>query len=276
MGAVREAVLTHSSMPVCGAGAALVVVAVLLGGVAHAAGAAACLDGAEEDVREAEVVDARALRLADGRMLRIAGIEPFDLYRPELEEAEPRLRRRLSELTGAGPLAVKLVSGAPDRYGRLPALIEAGGALLQERLAGEGMAIAFASGDPLPCFGRILAAEATARRAGRGFWAGQTLPHATPAALQQQIGHFVIFEGEVISIGNRSQRTYLNFGARWTEDVTVEVERGDRGGFGGETGLSALAGHKVRVRGFLQAKGGPMLAIRSPMQLEVVDADVGE
>lgn len=270
---MRAAVLIHSGLLGSSAGAAIIL-AGLCGSLAHA-GPAECLDRAEA-VRAAEAADARSLKLGDGRLVRLAGIEPFDLLRPDLAEAEAALHARLSELAGAKALSVQLASGEPDRYGRLVALVAVDGALVQEALAAEGLALAFAGGAPLACFDRILAAEEAARRAGRGFWAGVSLPRATPDALLQQVGHFVIFEGRVISVGNRSARTYLNFGYTWSEDVTVEIEAADRDGFGGEEALAALAGRKVRVRGFLEEKAGPMLALRSPMQLEVIDADVGD
>jgi endonuclease YncB( thermonuclease family) len=256
----------------CGAGAAFVV-ASLFGGLAR--GESPCLDGAAA-ARAAQVVDARSLKLDDGRTLRLAGIEPFDLLRPDADEAEDMLRRRLAELAGGAPLLVQLAADETDRYGRYPALIAAGGALLQESLAGEGLAVAFAGGDALPCFQRILAAEENARRAGRGLWARATVPQAWPDSLNRRIGHFVIFEGRIVSVGNRSARTYLNFGTWWTEDVTAEIEARDREGFGGEAGLAALTGRKVRIRGFLQEKAGPMVALRSSMQLEVLDDDAGE
>jgi endonuclease YncB( thermonuclease family) len=223
-------------------------------------------------VAGAEVVDARALGLADGRLLRIAGIEPFDLLDPKATDAGPRLRERLAQLVdGRDRLSVRLTSEEPDRYGQYPALIAAGSELLQESIAGEGLAVAYAGGSPLPCFDRILAAEDAARRSMRGFWQGTALPRANPDALQARIRHFTIFEGEVLSVGHRGRRSYLDFGRRWSEDVTVEVEASDREHFGGEAGLNALVGHTVRVRGFLQAKAGPMMAIRSTMQLEVLD-----
>jgi hypothetical protein len=263
------------SWPVNGCrGAAALLLAGMLAGQASAA-ESPCLDGAI-DIRAGEALDARSLTLDDGRVLRVAGIEPFDLLLPDAEDAEARLRQRLSQLVSARPLSVQLAAEKADRYGRHPALIAANGLLVQESLAREGLAIAFASGDPLPCFDRVLAAEEAARHAGRGFWAGATLPDARPEALGAWVGRFVIFEGKVVSVGNRSTRTYLNFGGRWSEDVTVEIEAGDRKRFGGEASLSALAGRLVRVRGFLQAKAGPMMAVRSPMQVEVLDAEPGK
>ena len=253
----------------CGAALALVL-AVLSGGAALAA--EGCLEGAAE-VHLAEIVDARSLRLDDGRVLRLAGIEPFDLLRPDLGDAKPALRRRLSQLAEAAPLSALLTSSDTDRYGRHPAMIAASGTLMQESLAGEGLAVAFAGGDALPCFDRVLAAEDAARRSGRGFWTGEPLPAAAPEALRPRIGLFTIFEGEVLSVGKRSTRTYLNFGTYWSEDVTVEIDARDRGAFGGEPELAALAGRRLRVRGYLEEKAGPMMPVRSPMQLEILQQD---
>jgi hypothetical protein len=164
---------------------------------------------------------------------------------------------------------LQIVAKEPDRYGRLPALVSADGALLQEVLAREGLAVAFATGAPLPCFDRILAAEAEARAAHRGYWKDESLPDASPLALAGRIGRFAIFEGRVLSVGNRPTRSYLNFGRRWSEDVTIEIAARDREALGGEEKLAALAGQLVRVRGFLQEKGGPAMVLRSPMQMEI-------
>ena len=216
------------------------------------------------------VVDARALELGDGRVLRLAGIEPCDLLSAG-DGAGFELQTRLAKLVENGSLRFSLAAPEPDRYGRFATLVWAGDELIQEVAAREGLALAFASGAALPCFERIRAAEAEARRARRGFWSKVRVPAALPQALAARIGGFAIFEGRVLSVGNRRTRSYLNFGRRWTEDVTVEIADADRVLFGGEEGLAALAGRRGRVRGFLEEKGGPMLVLRSPMQLEVLD-----
>ncbi len=217
-------------------------------------------------------VDARAIRLRDGRVLRLAGIEPFNLFLPDADRAEAELQAGVDRLVGSGAVRIQLVSGDADRYGRLPAMVWAGDVLLQEAAAREGLAIAFANGVPLPCFDRILAAEDSARAAGLGFWKGHAVPAATPSALGSRIGRFAIFTGRVLSVGNRPGRSYLNFGRRWSEVATVEIAARDREAFGGEAKLAALAGRRVRVRGFLRQSGGPMLTLRSPIELEVLDA----
>lgn len=230
-----------------------------------------CL-GETSEAGIARSVDARSLRLDDGRTLRLAGIEPFDVLLPGARDAEAELQSRLAELIEDRALRVQLLAQEPDRYGRPPAMVWAGKDLIQEVAVREGLAVGFANGVAVPCFDRILAAEDAARRAHRGFWKGGRLPWAFPAALASRIGHFTIFEGRVLSVGNRPTRSYLNFGYRWTEDVTVEIADADRASFGGEAALAALAGHRVRVRGYLEERGGPMVVISSPMQLEALDS----
>ena len=220
----------------------------------------------------AEAVDARSVRLADGRVLRLAGIEPFTLLLDEAGDAEEKLKRRLAALVAGAELRVEIVAGEPDRYGRLPALAAIGGTLLQEKLAGEGLAVAFAAGDPLPCFERLLAAEAEARQQRRGFWSSATVADARPEALVSRIGRFAIFEGTILSVGTRPATTYLDFGRKWSEDVTIEIAAKDRDAFGGDAALARLEGARIRARGFPVDKAGPMLPVRSPMQLEILDS----
>ena len=241
---------------------------------AFAAPGEACLETVSE-ANGSDVVDARSLRLADGRTIRLSGIEPFGLLTSDPERMEAELLKRLTELVEGREIAIQIVATDPDRYGRFSAMAAIDGELLQETVAGEGLAVAFAYEDALPCFDRIIAAENEARNQHRGFWTGE-LPQARPEALAGWIGRFVIFEGKVISVGNRRSRTYLNFGFRWTEDATAEIAAENRELFGGEAVLDALAGRRIRVRGFLEQKGGPMVVLRSPTQLEVLPGGVAD
>jgi endonuclease YncB( thermonuclease family) len=250
-------------------GGALILAAFVATAAPEAPAAPTCLNTASE-AAVVEAIDARAFRLEDGRVLRLAGIEPFSLLLDDAGDAEAALTQRLAALVGDATLRIQIAAKAPDRYGRLPALIAVGDALVQEMLAAEGLAIAFANGDALPCFDRVLAAEAEARSAGRGFWRGIAIPDARPEALQGRIGRFAIFEGTVLTAGTRPATTYLDFGRRWSEDVTIEIAAKDRDAFGGEAELEKLAGSRIRARGFLAEKSGPMLKLRSPADLEIV------
>ena len=268
---ISGATLARATRRIRRAAAALMAVSALTFAWGGPAKAAPCLEEAVA-ARVAEVVDARSLRLDDGRVLRLAGIEPFNLLRPDLDGAEAAMHRRIGALTEGGDVRMEAASEEPDRHGRVPALVAVGDSLVQEDLARGGLGIAFAGGDTLPCFDRILAAEAEARRERRGYWIYATLPPALPRALGPLIGRFAIFEGVVLTVGNRSATTYLNFGDFWSEDVTIEIAARDRVRFGGEAALGALVGRRIRARGYLEEKAGPMLGVRSPMQIELLDA----
>ena len=90
-----------------------------------------------------------------------------------------------------------------------------------------------------------------------------------PEHLQDRIGSFVLVEGRVRSIGERKQRTYLNFGGLWAEDFTIIIPRktwkqmSDRG-----MGAEALKGQRIRARGILQPWQGTAFSIVIPDMIE--------
>ena len=141
---------------------------------------------------------------------------------------------------------------------------------MQDVVAREGLAVAFASGDPIACFDSILAAENEGRANKQGFWRVAAVAAARPESLRPHIGRFAIFEGRVISVGARRALTYLNFGLRWSEDVTVGIEARHRDRFGGDAKIADLTGRRLRIRGFVEERAGPMVTVSTPMQIEVL------
>lgn len=74
------------------------------------------------------------------------------------------------------------------------------------------------------------------------------------------------------SVGERRQRTYLNFGPDCTADFTITIPKRSWARMQ-ERGLSAAAlrGRRVRARGVIEAWHGPALEIFSPEMLEILD-----
>ena len=251
---------------------------VLATAASHAAAAArterdACGIEAATPVEGAAVRDARTIALGTDRLVRLAGIETLAALLDEAEVADAAMSRRAAEHLAVRRTSLRLRSGVADRRERHAAILFVAGVALQERLVAEGLALVVPDrAAPAECLQRWLAAEATARRAGAGFWAqpqAQIVP-ADPERLSGRIGRFVIVNGLVLSVGTRRNRTYLNFGTKWSEDVTIEIESQDRDRFGG---ASALAGRAVRVRGFVEDKAGPMIRLCWPAQIEVLAAE---
>jgi hypothetical protein len=84
----------------------------------------------------------------------------------------------------------------------------------------------------------------------------------------------VLVEGRIRSIGERTQRTYLNFGGLWAEDFTIIIPRktwkrmSDRG-----MGAEALKGRRIRARGILQPWQGTAFSIVIPEMIERLEGD---
>ena len=88
------------------------------------------------------------------------------------------------------------------------------------------------------------------------------------------IGRFAIVEGVVRSVGERRDRTYLNFGRDWKDDMTVTIPKRTWTTLV-ERGLSAAAlkGKRVRVRGVLEEWQGVAMEITAADMLEVLGQD---
>jgi endonuclease YncB( thermonuclease family) len=219
----------------------------------------------------AAVLDGATLKLADGSLLKLAGLVAPGGTEPFGADA----RAGLAALIGDGQLRLYPAENAEDRYGRLnvQAYVVPGAGTpywLQGAMLEGGFARVFTTADKRNCAAALLVREALARKAGRGLWA---LPaYAVLAADRirpEAIGQFAIVEGRVTGVSVRGARAYLDFGPRWREDFTVEIEKPDLALFE-EDGydLAAMAGQAVRVRGWLEKLNGPMLRLTHPEQLE--------
>jgi hypothetical protein len=83
------------------------------------------------------------------------------------------------------------------------------------------------------------------------------------------LGRFGIVEGRVVSVAERSNWSFVNFGADWHTDFTIAVAAGDRKALrGGGIDLAALKGAKVRVRGWIRDWNGPLIEVTHAEQIE--------
>jgi endonuclease YncB( thermonuclease family) len=229
--------------------------------------AAAATDCGKADLgsaRVAAVRDGRTLLLADGRELRLAGIE-----------AAPAGAALLGRLTQDKVVHVR-GAGAKDRYGRMVGFATPEGAResLQAALLAAGAARVSARAEDLACAEHLLTLERKARQARTGLWAD---PNFAPLraelgpALDAQRGKFVLIEGKVLSVRDVGGTIYVNFGRHWTRDFTLTIPRRLRGDFTA-AGIEpkTLAGRRIRVRGWMERRGGPIVEAAAPGQIEVL------
>jgi endonuclease YncB( thermonuclease family) len=239
----------------------------LLAAVAPA-DAAGCNFEPQGEGRVAAVIDARTFRLQDGREIRLAGIEPVAGSRASGTAA-------LSAVIAGHEVSLSGDDDGPDRYGRQLAFvfIAGGDALVQSLLLAQGEALVATGIADKDCAATLLAAEAEARRARRGTWADPAaIKNAeSPGDILAGIGRFTVVEGRVLSVRQAGATTYLNFGRNWTRDFAVTISRRAAAAHAAAgIGLKSLENRRIRVRGWVEARGGPRIEVLHVGQIEML------
>ncbi len=231
---------------------------------------AACTFAPQGDGRVSAVLDARTFRLDDGREVRLAGIEVPD-------EIAARGGEVLTALIGGRDVTLHGADDRPDRYGRQSAFVflKDAAASVQSELLAHGNALVSAAATDKACSATLLADEAAARAGRRGIWAGSAaLKNAeTPDDILTGLGRFAVVEGTVSSARLAGAIFYVNFGRRWTRDFAVTISRRMMPSFEA-TGidLKSLKDKRVRVRGWIEKRGGPRIEVSHPGQIELIAA----
>jgi len=241
----------------------------ILGAVARAQEPACAPGDAAATATVRAVIDGRTLALDDGRTVRLAAIDVPPPFAAGATAA-------LAALVDGREVALSPLAPAADRYGRrrMRAFVNPGGKPLwvEAALAARGLALAAPGSDPA-CRAALRAAERAARTARIGLWnPAARLGADDPAAVLRGRGGFALVEGKVLSVRESGGTIYLNFGRRWTEDFTVTILKRNGRRFMSE-GLDpkGFQGHRVRVRGYVEARGGPWIEAASPDQIELAD-----
>jgi endonuclease YncB( thermonuclease family) len=227
-----------------------------------------CSFESQGEGRVAEILDARSFRLQDGREVRLAGIEPV------VAEKASRISA-LSAIIAGRDVTLRGEDDTPDRYGRQPAFVFLVGSetSVQGLLLAQGEALVSATVTNKDCASLLTAAEAAARQAKQGTW-------ADPAAIKNAessgdilagIGRFTLVEGKVLSVRQAGATTYLNFGRNWTRDFAVTISRRmipavEAAGIV----LKSLENRRIRVRGWVEARGGPRIEVLRVGQIELL------
>ncbi len=247
-------------------GAILLVAAVVIG--AHSAAQSACDLELQGEGRVSAIIDARTLRLDDGRDIRLAGIEPPDGDQGAAIAA-------LGALTQGRNVTLHGTSDAPDRYGRELVFVFVYGidASLQEQLLREGQAMAAGTVTDRACATGLLAAETDARATQRGLWASSaaTKNPERPADILAEIGRFTVVEGKLVSVRQAGAIWYVNFSRRRIEGFAATISRRMIPAIEAQgLSLTSLAGKRVRIRGWVTRRGGPRIEVLHPGQIELI------
>ncbi|MBK1838978.1 thermonuclease family protein [Azospirillum sp. YIM B02556] len=238
---------------------------------------------AAEPLRVAAVLDGDTLELEDGRRVRLAGIEAAKPPRGA-NPADGRVWPLAEAATAAlADLAlgrrVALHGPAPaDRHGRLLAhLVREDGVWLQSALLVRGLARVHTRPDARAYAAELLAGEDAARNAGRGLWRSRVYAvrdAGDPDEVSRDRDSFQLVEGVVLAVAKGGGETWLDFGADWRSDVTVHIGRAAMREVT-RAGIDPLSfeGRRLRVRGWITLRNGPMIEITHPEQIERLERE---
>jgi len=144
---------------------------------------------------------------------------------------------------------------------------------LQQELVKQGLARVYSFPDNRACVAELLMLEAEARTAKRGIWSSWAyrVLDASDAERIARLHSYQLVEGVVAETGEVRGRLYLNFTQDWRTDFTIAVKPKDVASFA-EAGLDlkSLRGKRVRVRGWVQWRNGPMIVANHPDQIEIL------
>jgi endonuclease YncB( thermonuclease family) len=218
--------------------------------------------------RVAAVIDARTFRLQDGREVRLAGIEPVMGDKADRASA-------LAAIVAGHEVTLSGEDDTPDRYGRQPAFVFLDGSetLVQGLLLAQGEALVSSDVTNKDCASVLNATEAAARQAKKGTWADPSaIKNAeSPGDILAGIGRFTVVEGKVLSVRQAGATTYLNFGRNWTRDFAVTISRRMLPAFeAAGIALKSLENRQIRVRGWVEARGGPRIEVLHVGQIELL------
>jgi endonuclease YncB( thermonuclease family) len=252
--------------------AALMLLAMLLATAPSGArGAAPCSFADQGDGHVSDIVDGRSFHLADGREIKLAGIEPVI---PQAKGADRAAA--LSALLRDRDVMLRGPDDTPDRYGRQSAFVflAPDDTLVQALLLAQGEALVSTEVTDKDCEAALLAVEAEARAARRGTWASPSVIKNAerPGDILAGIGRFTVVEGRVLSVRQAGATTYLNFGRNWIRGFAATISKRMMPAFASSgIVLKSLENRRIQVRGWVEGGLGPRIRITRVGQIEVLE-----
>ena len=221
----------------------------------------------------ARIADGDTFIAGDGHEIDLAGVlAPGSggerLSAEQVQAARTAFERALS----VGPVTLA-VSGQPDRYGRLKAQVFAGGDWVQARLVNDGLVRAAPDLASAPCAAAVFAIEKRARDGGQralgrrhvcradARYASPCDRHVSDRRRRGRIG------------GGREKAASISISApTGKRDFTITIAPEDMRNFRRlHVDWKALAGKRVRVRGWMEFYNGPMISLHAPGAIEFLD-----
>ena len=201
----------------------------------------------------ARVVDSGGFLTVDGEEVRLSGIlAPGAGGEAASDTAFAAASDALTRALRDRSLSLTPAETPRDRYGRTIAQVFADGTWVQAALVAAGEVRAAPDLASAPCARALLAAEAQARETRLANWRGGFRVR-DPDDIATRTGTFQIVEATVTTASVTRGRAFMRIFRQAKFDIP------------------ALAGKRIRVRGWVEFSNGPEITITTPAAIEVLE-----
>lgn len=233
-------------------------------------------DRIDETVKVSYVNDGDTVRLADGRRVRLIGLDTPEIGR-DGQPDEPfaqGARRKLEQLVRENDqrLALRFDAESQDRHGRLLAhAFLPDGRSVARLMLEDGLAAQVFIPPNLWNKDCLRPVEERARRRGIGIWSLPEFARGLDAqAMPASVRGMALVRGRVESIGRSRQAGWINLEG----GVSLRIDDRDLPLFAGQD-FDRLKGRSVEARGWINPQGGQRkgwrMSLRHPDALRTLD-----
>jgi micrococcal nuclease len=244
--------------------AALILVAFAALSLRPAAAEPAFTPGGAAQIRD--VMDGATLALTDGRVLHLVGIET-----PLRGALGQQVKAALSDLVSGGTVELRFAGNPLDRQGRVLAQLYAGALWVQGELVRRGLARVRGAADNRVGIPELLALERQARRYHRGLWSDRAYAVLSADDAAQSAGTFQLVDFTVAEAASVAGQIVVSAGEDRRRSLALAIAA-PVAKLCRDAGLDpmALKGKRILVRGFIDGKVHPTIAITFPEQIELL------
>ena len=226
--------------------------------------------------RVVEVIDGDTVVIDTGAEVRLTGIQapklPLGRKNFKAWPLSADAKKALHDILQGKTIRLSYPGRRIDRWGRLLAHVHVGSIWVQEEMLKRGFARVYTFADNRAGADRLYRAEEIARKAGRGIWGNAFYRIRTPPETEKRVGTFQIVEGIPVAVAVVRGRGFVNFGKDWRTDFTIVLEPRDLKRFrAGGINIRTFEKRRIRVRGWLLRRNGPMIRATHPEQIELAD-----
>jgi len=234
-----------------------------------------------------EVINPMTVKLEDGRMIALAGLDYPDLDFYDPGELAVTAQKVLEDFLIDKKVIIyqtpKSDSGRMNRMGHHIAHL----ARIDENSPNDEQSAIWTQGLMLSLglararttkYNRLMSTqmfklESDARGLKTGLWSMKEYTVLTPEQAAKHIGSFQLIEGKIKNVSMHKNNLYINFGGNWRKDFTIGISSTTVRKFTHEHIYPRQwNGAKIRVRGWIESYNGPFIELNHPERIELLSA----